>query len=336
MTIRGRQYFFLSDYYRWGGCVTFTAHLLHSIRKKRILRIGKRYEKKLIDFGYNIECQIVTKELLDNIKNPFITDLFKNFLLLKRLKRIDITIVIHDPTEIFRETVPYLKYWNIICIRKSFQQYLRCKYGLNPRFLYHPFYPYTPQKYITSNGKENIDHNNIQRKTEAVSLSRVEYGKNIEMIMKANRLLESANSNNFIKIYGPFNPNYVNRKLGKKQFEKYYFGTFEKSFHAVSKILDNAKFMIDLSLIRHDGGGTQYTFLEAIHNDTALIINRRWIEDVDPKYCDFKEGYNCYAISSGQELAEIISNSKNIDSTRITNNAKKLMDRHIKADWQSV
>jgi hypothetical protein len=94
--------------------------------------------------------------------------------------------------------------------------------------------------------------------------------------------------------------------------------------------------MVDLSLIRHDGGGTQYTFLEAIHNNTALIMNRKWIEDVDPKYRDFKEGYNCYAVSNGQELAEIINNSNNIDTTQIVYNAKKLMDRHIRADWSVV
>lgn len=94
--------------------------------------------------------------------------------------------------------------------------------------------------------------------------------------------------------------------------------------------------MIDLTVLPNDGGGTQYTFLEAIHNDTALIINRKWIDDVDSKYCDLKEGHNCYAVSNEKELAEIISNSKNIDTTKIVNNAKKLMDRHTKADWYSV
>jgi hypothetical protein len=94
--------------------------------------------------------------------------------------------------------------------------------------------------------------------------------------------------------------------------------------------------MVDLSVLRHDGGGTQYTFLEAIHNDTALIINRKWIENVNSKYCDFKEGYNCYAVSNGQDLAEIINKSNNTDTMKIIINAKKLMDRHTKADWSLV
>ena len=109
-----------------------------------------------------------------------------------------------------------------------------------------------------------------------------------------------------------------------------------KVFYNVPKILSKAKFMVNLSVLRDDGGGTQYTFLEAIYNDTALIINRKWIENVNSKYCDFKEGYNCYAVSNGQDLAEIINRSNNIDTMKIIINAKKLMDRHTKEDWSSV
>jgi hypothetical protein len=42
------------------------------------------------------------------------------------------------------------------------------------------------------------------------------------------------------------------------------------------------------------------------------------------------------AVANGKELAEIISDGKNIDTTRIVHNAKKLMDRHTKAAWYSV
>ena len=54
--------------------------------------------------------------------------------------------------------------------------------------------------------------------------------------------------------------------------------------------------MVDLSEIPEDGGGTQYTFLEAVYNNCAIVLNRKWIESVDKKYRDFKEGYNCYAV----------------------------------------
>ena len=330
-----RHYFFLSDYYNYGGCVTFTAHLLHLLRKKDVLLITKKLEENTRgDFGYGIDYQNTSTRVLDAIKNPFITDMYRNFQLLQKLKRNDITIVIHDPGEIFKQNEPYLKYWNIICIRKSFQEYLKNKYDVNPKFLHHPFYPYP-----TIHRDDNNDNYGMITKTEVVSISRVDYGKHIDIIMKANKLITSSKNDkrtNPIKIYGHFNPKYVHHRLGKKSFKQYYYGTFEKSFAAVSEILSKAKFMVDLSVIRHDGGGTQYTFLEAIHNNAALIINRKWIEDVDPRYRDFREGYNCYAVSNGQELAEIINNSKNIDTTRIVYNTKKLIDRHIKVDWSVV
>jgi hypothetical protein len=275
--------------------------------------------------------------MLDYAKNPFITDMFKNFHVLERMKRTDITIVIHDATEISKENEPYLRYWNIICIRKALQKYLREKYDLNPEFLYHPFYPYP----IHKNNNHRNHACNIASKMNAVSISRTDYGKHTDIILKANKLLSSKNESNHngnnyvIRIYGPFNPVYI-KPFGEMNFKQYYYGIFDRSFEAISNILNNAKFVIDLTVLPNDGGGTQYTFLEAIHHNAALIINRKWIDGVDSKHCDFKEGYNCFAISNEKELAEIILNSKNIDTTKIVNNARKLMDRHINADWRSL
>jgi hypothetical protein len=58
-------------------------------------------------------------------------------------------------------------------------------------------------------------------------------------------------------------------------------------------------------------GGTRYTFLDAICHDCAIVLNRKCIENVNTKYRDFEEGYNCYAVSHGKELAELL-NRKNI------------------------
>ena len=35
--------------------------------------------------------------------------------------------------------------------------------------------------------------------------------------------------------------------------------------------------MIDMSIIKGDGGGTQYTFLEAIYHDCILVLHLDWI-----------------------------------------------------------
>jgi hypothetical protein len=96
--------------------------------------------------------------------------------------------------------------------------------------------------------------------------------------------------------------------------------------------------MIDLSELQNDGGGTQYTFLDAIYNNCAIILNRKWIESVARRHSDFKEGYNCYAISNEQELMDLINNSNKIDTTKVVENAKKLLARHVNVsdEWNKL
>jgi hypothetical protein len=79
--------------------------------------------------------------------------MFQHFECLEKLKKRttngkgkqEVTVVIHDPGEIFKFNEPCLKYWNIITIRKSMQQYLEDRYRIESKFIYHPFYPYPIQ-----------------------------------------------------------------------------------------------------------------------------------------------------------------------------------------------
>src|SRR5215210_760471 len=218
------SFFFISGY-MYGGCVTFTAHLLHTLHRKEVFRIAKRFERKKKNFGYGIRYQNVSLEYLDTVQNIFITDMFNHFECLTKLKtrkrkgRGEVTIVIHDPGEIFKFNEPYLKYWNIITIRKSMQQYLRDKYGIESKFLYHPYYPYPIQQH-DDEGEEN--------KTQIVSISRINFYKNIEIILDANK-----RAKNPAKIYGWANKEYVSQKLDSIEFCKYYQGKYVKSFDAI-------------------------------------------------------------------------------------------------------
>lgn len=311
------QLFYLSDYL-YGGCTTFTAHLLHILKRKNVLCLTKAFENDIGEFGYGIKYQRKSIKFLENVKKMFIVDMFQNFHLLEKIRYKDITIVIHSPTEISEENELYLKNWNIIVIRKTLQNYLKNQYDVKSKFLYHPFYPY---KRFTNFTEMGIDKD---IRTEAISIARIDYYKNTDIILKANKKLD-----NPIRIFGLTNPQYVTSQLISLDLERYYAGIFQKSFGQVSNILRKSKFMVDLSELPNDGGGTQYTFLEAIYNNSAIILNRKWIESIDKKYCDFEEGYNCYAVSNEQELLELINNGDNIDTTRIVQNATKLMHRHI-------
>jgi len=315
--------FFISGY-MYGGCVTFTAHLLHTLHRKEVFRIAKkRFETRKKNFGYGIRYQNVPLEYLDSVQNIFITDMFQQFECLPKLKGRkgrEITIVIHDPGEISKFNEPYLKYWNIITIRKSMQQYLLDRYDIESKFIYHPFHSYPIKQH--DDDEEN--------KTQAISISRIDFNKNIEIILDANK-----RAKNPAKIYGWPNKEYVYQKLDHVAFNQYYQGKYVKSFDATSKILKKSKFMIDLSILQNDGGGTQYTFLDAIYHNCAIILNRQWIENVDGRCRDFKEGENCYAVSNAEELKELLDDAENVDTSKIVQNARKLLDRHVNkaGDW---
>lgn len=47
---------------------------------------------------------------------------------------------------------------------------------------------------------------------------------------------------------------------------------------------EKAKSMVDLPFLPNDGGGTQYTFLDASYHNCATILNRQWMDNVDLKY----------------------------------------------------
>jgi glycosyltransferase involved in cell wall biosynthesis len=329
------QFLYLHKYL-YGGGTTFTAHLLYqtgySKKNGIILRITRSTESKLREFGYKLSYQNIAHDLINEIKFPFIT-LFKQTHLnvLTRLNEgenrsnNDGVIVIHDHRDISDSVVPHLADWKLVTIRRTVQKYLKRKYDLKSLFLYHPFYPY-PITVIS----------NLSERKGAVSISRISFEKNTDMIIRANKILHDQQQP--IKLFGCPSRMYVHLYLGgqKGDFNRYYYGMFDKSFSALSSILAQAKFVVDLSLLKHDGGGTQYTFLEAIHNDCALILHRNWLENdyVNQEYCDFKEGYNCLAVENEYELADIIK--KDPDTSKIVENARKLMVRHIKSDWSHL
>jgi hypothetical protein len=327
------QFLYLHRYF-YGGATTFAAHLLYRLAASSsskpnypiIIRVGKgnRSERKVRDFGYGLQYQNVSLDIINKIKYPFIT-LFKDYYLHVLPKLYEgrysenVVLVIHDHRDISKDMLTYVKKWKLVTIRKTVQEYLKYKYDLDSLFLYHPFYPYPV--FTTTTPRKG-----------AVSISRISFEKNTDIILKANRLLDESQS---VKLYGCPSRMYVHIFLGgqKGDFHKYYCGKFERSFSVLSNILAQAKFVVDLTSLKHDGGGTQYTFLEAIHNGCALVLHRDWIDNrnVKPEYRDFKEGYNCFAVDNESELADLIT--KDPDTTKIVQNAKKLMHRHINVDW---
>lgn len=303
---------------RYGGWISFTSHLSLKLNSK-LFKITKRTETKNRPFGYGVEYQNINIYDLIELPNLIITAIDKNYYQYLKYFPDETTIIIHDPTEVkknvSKELIKHLNRFKIITIREKVEEYLKNTFNLESRFLHHPFYKYPK----TKNEPKGV-----------VSISRIDYDKNTDIILKANKLLDDK-----IKIYGKKNDLYVYRKLkdfdsmNEKDIKSSYKGIFKKCFKELDTILSNSKFVIDLSSIKNDGGGTQYSFLEAIYNDNILILNKKWIT---PNSI-FKDKFNCFAISNEFELIELLKNIDNYNLEEILKNSKIILNECLEENW---
>ena len=222
-------------------------------------------------------------------------------------------IVIHDPTEVSgKGKEPVLKAlarFKVITIRESVKKFLKDEFNIKSKFIIHPFYEYPFTK--------------SKSPKEAVSVSRVDFDKHTDIILKANKHLK-----NPIDIYGAINRQYVFFKLNDLGFKRFYKGPFEKSFEDLDDILSEAKYVVDMSVIKNDGGGSQYTFLEAMYQGCALIINAKWVEN---SKTEFVNGKNCFVVGTEEELADLLN--KDPSTSRVVKGEKELLRPHIEVNW---
>jgi hypothetical protein len=205
-------------------------------------------------------------------------------------------LVIHDPTELKEPLVSAIRQERVIVIRESMLAHL-------PGATYLP-HPYRRLKFP---GK--------QERKSAVSVSRVDFDKHTEMIIEANVNLREP-----IEIYGFLNTIYAHFKLEKvdADWRRNYRGTFAADdLWAAARIALHYRYVVDMSVIKGDGGGTQYTFLEAADAGCGLILNSGW----QPKgmLADY-----AHTVDNSSELAEACST--NIPTR--TKQAEALLQAH--------
>ena len=298
----------------YGGWVTFTAHLSKMLDIP-IHKVTKTTESKVRSFGYGTQYQNLSPDDAIHIAHQekvIITAIDKTRHDLLEKFPEGTYLVIHDPTEIKANRGAVLKLierFNVITIRETVQKLLADK-GIDSQFIPHPYVASVSS--VPNAGKSG-----------SVSISRIDYDKNTHLILQANHLLLDP-----IRIHGNKNDRYVYHKLKELDSMKTednksnYQGGFPKTKEALEKILGGSKFVVDLSTIQHDGGGTQYTFLEAIEHGCALILHEKWIT----KDSVFKPGVNCFSVGDADDLQNLLNSDP--DTRDIIKKAFTLLKNH--------
>lgn len=263
-----------------GGWVTFTVHLVKSLEAKGItcpiFKLRATSESHARNFGYGLPYHNTTLAgLLHSTKlyPTILVAVAKDYMEpAQELLDAGAHLVVHDPAEKSSKLRYRFRPW---CVRRIGERFVDGGY-----FIRHPYVRRGPPAY--------------QQKQGVISLSRIDFDKHTEILLDANR--QGAG----IKIYGAENRLYTKFNIMPKYPEWKQGGTaFPREDGAAFKLLTGALGMADMSLIVGDGGGTQYTTLEAWDASTVPIIHREWVKPND----DMVPGQNCLIVHDGTSLA---------------------------------
>lgn len=269
---------------KFGGWPTFTKHLKDALKRAGmdpVLRVhGARMAP--VDFGHGLRALRMPHEAMKRTKEPMLiaaadkkhAGIAQDLVLNHGAK-----IVVHDPAEKHLARIPGS---SVIVIRRTMHAKV-------------PGSTFIPHPYTRFYGGEHQPGKD--KKYEAISQSRVDFDKYTHHILEANDL------GSRIKVFGSANPMYVYFKL-RERWPKFKAEEFPRQAHAGAKLCAEASAVVDMSAIKGDGGGSQYSFLEAWDAEAPLVINRKWLDNLPPD--EMRVNGNCLAAADGMELFAIL------------------------------
>lgn len=284
----------------YGGFHSYVTHLYKGLEglgvNPVIIQPAKRTENRMRDFGNGLYYQNMSELDCAQFIEQFgglvacIWSSNQKIGTLSLLMSAGASLVLHDPTEYYSkpDVISAIKnnpQSKIITIRKSNSSLLRSEFDIPSHFIPHPY------------SRPEIG-GDLARSRRGVSFSRIDFDKHTEIIACANQNLPDSGR---IAIYGYINRLYEYHKLNETHpnWKAEYHGVYPSEFGAAVRIARTAHYAVDMSEIKKDGGGTQYTFLEAWDAGVALVLNSAWVTAGGV----MEHGLNCYTVSDGETLA---------------------------------
>lgn len=315
---------------RFGGFVSYTSHLCKAFRKMgykcNVYKIRTRTERNERNFNDGVgstnvsiqdalaimkrsDAAIVTATFWRGWKDP-ISTLIEN----------GAEVVIHDHTDYTNEFRDFMQSNDVvpIVIRKANKRNL-ANDGLESVYIPHPYVRFPTKK--------------VERDLHAISTCRLDYDKRTDIIIGANELLPR---NKRVSMWGTHTRMYMFQKIvGKfKGWEdiKHYTGPmypreqqhFPNTPGFAVLLNRRAHFSIDMSAIKNDGGGTQYSFLEIMNGGAVLVLNSSWLL----KGGEMMDGSNCISASNSDDLVYILKNGSRGDYLDVVSNYVDILGAH--------
>jgi len=306
--------FFMHD--SWGGgTTTYTLHLhagmLAAGLQPRIVRPRPRGESHSrvigktgvpywnVDAGEALRLARKHPSLIVASADPKILAFAPD--LVDRLLAAGTRVVLHDPTEFnnFGGPPP-----DPICVRPAGK---RASGG--GVFVPHPYVRVF----------DRWEYESDEREWTGVSVARVTFRKRTHLICEANRALRKSEQ---IQIRGSENRLYTRHVLGPK----YGFVQGTTGFDVVmgegARLCARARYHVDFTKFPDDGGGTQYTILEAWDAGAVNVVHSDWLEQKG----ELEHGANCIGVEGPDELVRLVRSDKR--HGEIVNQGYAMLKRH--------
>lgn len=316
----------------FGGFVSYTSHLCRAFRAMghdcRIYKVRKRTEHKMRDFSDGVGATNVSIQdalsIIDSSDYSIVTASFWRGWSdpISKLIERGAEVVIHDHTDYTREFKEFMLAYDVhpIVIRKINEANLQ-ENGLQPMYIPHPYVAVNPKP--------------VCRTVHAISVCRLDYDKNTHMLIEANQYLPK---DKCIQLWGSHTRMYMYQKIvGKYEGwtdDKHYTGPnypldhqrFPKTLGSAVALNSQAEFSCDMSAIKGDGGGTQYSFLEAIDGGAVLVLNKRWLTGRDSD--ELAHGYNCLTVVDTEGLIDLLLYERRDGWLDVVENAYGILKAH--------
>lgn len=294
-----------------GGSTSFTIHLVKGMQMAGIPVTLYRFtskpkESRTLASYEGIVCHFVTADEAKAIVQsgpsllvaPEASAKLPCPTLVEDLMRLGMRVVIHDPNEFMSTRGKKKGVFNHLDDRSIVKDPICIRPSMKEHF---PSATFIPHPYLREfSGYVGGD---FTKRKAACSIARLTFVKRPKIILDTNRLLLPQDQIAFHSLENRL----CTFALKSKYPELTQGGTNLPLVWGISaKYAAGYRYAVDMTYFPMDGGGSQYSFMEAWDAGCVNVLHKDWLRYKG----EMAHGHNCYAVESAEEIASLIADIK--------------------------